>query len=99
MIFAIMAFKLFIVMTQLEDHNLVVSLVWLFQYPNLRVVLFNKSQFPPDGRELANFNVLFIILIMKSIICSKMALIIFTLPCEVGNFHLLWERDLRSRWE
>jgi hypothetical protein len=33
MIFAIMAFKLFIATTRLENHEFVVSLVWLFQYP------------------------------------------------------------------
>jgi hypothetical protein len=33
MIFAIMAFKLFTAMTRLENHEFVVSLVWLFQYP------------------------------------------------------------------
>jgi hypothetical protein len=29
----IVAFKLFIAMTRLENHNFVLSLVWLFQYP------------------------------------------------------------------
>jgi hypothetical protein len=28
-----MAFKFFIATTRLENHNFVVSLVWLFQYP------------------------------------------------------------------
>jgi hypothetical protein len=32
MIFAIMAFKLFIATMRLETHNFVMSLVWLFQY-------------------------------------------------------------------
>jgi hypothetical protein len=29
----IMTFKLFIAMTQLENHEFIASLVWLFQYP------------------------------------------------------------------
>jgi hypothetical protein len=33
MIFTIMTFKLFIATMRLENHNFVVILVWLFQYP------------------------------------------------------------------
>jgi hypothetical protein len=33
MIFTIPAFKPFIVMTRLENHDFIVGLVWLFQYP------------------------------------------------------------------
>jgi hypothetical protein len=32
MIFATMAFKLFIATTRIQNHNFVMSLVWLFQY-------------------------------------------------------------------
>jgi hypothetical protein len=33
MIFMTTTFKLFIMMTPLENHEFIVSLVWLFQYP------------------------------------------------------------------
>jgi hypothetical protein len=33
MIFTTMAFKLFIAMMRLENHDFIVSLVWLFEYP------------------------------------------------------------------
>jgi hypothetical protein len=33
MIFTIMTFKFFITTTQLENHEFIVSLIWLFEYP------------------------------------------------------------------
>jgi hypothetical protein len=42
----------FIAMTRLEDHNFVVSHVWLFQYPKSLGCFLQLVEIPPDGSEL-----------------------------------------------
>jgi hypothetical protein len=72
MIFAIMTFKLFIATTRLENHNFVVSLIWLFQYPKISDCFFQLVANPSRWEWICEFYYLvFITLIMKSIVCSN----------------------------
>jgi hypothetical protein len=49
------AFKIFIATTQLENHEFIMRLVWLFQYRKyLGCFSSTYSQIPPDGSEVAN---------------------------------------------
>jgi hypothetical protein len=87
MIFVTMAFKLPIATTWVENQNFVMSLVWLFLYSKSSDCL---SKIPPDGSELANFNIWCL---------SFDNEVDNLLQCKVNNFHLHRVRDQRSRWE
>jgi hypothetical protein len=90
MIFYNHGIQAFIMTTRLENHNFVVSLVWLFQYPKSSGCFLRLVVNPSRWEWIGKYQCLMLIrLTMKSIICSNVCSIISLLACKVDNFNFV----------